>query len=498
MARVVMFVLNDCRTDARVLREATTLAEAGHLVTIVARTIDPYAAQAEREEGDGFTIVRAPVGSGLTRWLLLGRRPARLGRELAGSAGRLAARGPRGWATLLASGVGALAAVPLALVAALLVGLPLAVLPRVAFAAPAWRALEWRLQWRFGVVPWTHEAVRAAPPGDIFHAHDMRALPAATQARARAGGVVVYDSHEIFVEADANARRSAASRSALRGIERRLASEAAALVTVNDDLAAVLGDALGFRGRTVVVRNCRPRWDPPDPDPDLLRRAAGVPAGVPLILSHGLFAADRGFEELATALGRPILSDVHAVFLGRGPMRSRLDELASTAPLAGRLHVIDAVPPGELLPWIHGADVNVVAIQPTTLNHRLSTPNKLFESLAAGVPVVASDFGPMRRIVMEDPDGPLGAVCDPTDASAIAAAVRSLVDLPSGEITALRRRCLAAAHARYAWEVDGARLVELYGRLAGSVGPGAMEGQAAVRDGAVGQEREPVRPGPAA
>jgi glycogen synthase len=468
-----MFVLNDCRTDARVLREAATLATAGHAVTIVARTVDPYAARAEREERGGFAIVRAPVGSGLTRWLLLCRRPARLASELAASVRRLAAGGVRGWVTLAVAAVGLVLVSPVALAAAVLVGLPLAVLPRLPPAAPAWRAIEWRLQWRFGVAPWTREAVRAAPAGDIFHAHDMRALPAAIEARARAGGVVVYDSHEIFVEADANARRSAASRSALRRLERRLASQAVALVTVNDDLGSLLGDALGFRGRTTVVRNCRPRWSPPEPEPDLLRRAAGVPAGVPLVLSHGLFSFDRGFAEIAAALALPALADVHAVFLGLGPFRSRLDELAASPPLAGRLHVLESVPPDELLGWIRGADLNVVAIQPTTLNHRLSTPNKLFESLAAGVPVVASDFPPMRRIVMDDPDGPLGVVCDPSDPVAIAAAIRSLVDLPREDATALRARCLAAAHARYAWEVDGARLVELYARLAARLVPGS-------------------------
>jgi len=45
-------------------------------------------------------------------------------------------------------------------------------------------------------------------------------------------------------------------------------------------------------------------------------------------------------------------------------------------------------------------------IQASTLNHRLSSPNKLFESLATGLPVVVSDFLEMRRIVLEDPDGP--------------------------------------------------------------------------------------------
>jgi glycosyltransferase involved in cell wall biosynthesis len=108
-------------------------------------------------------------------------------------------------------------------------------------------------------------------------------------------------------------------------------------------------------------------------------------------------------------------------------------------------------------------------IQASTLNHRLSSPNKLFESLAAGVPVVVSDFREMRRIVLEDPDGPLGAVCDPSDPASVATAIRSILDRSPEEREALRARCLRAAHDRWNWETESARLVALYEDLADEV-----------------------------
>lgn len=60
MSRVVMFVFNDCTTDARVLREAASLVAAGHRVTVMARPRDPLSLQGEREFRDGFEIVRVP------------------------------------------------------------------------------------------------------------------------------------------------------------------------------------------------------------------------------------------------------------------------------------------------------------------------------------------------------------------------------------------------------------------------------------------------------
>jgi glycosyltransferase involved in cell wall biosynthesis len=101
-------------------------------------------------------------------------------------------------------------------------------------------------------------------------------------------------------------------------------------------------------------------------------------------------------------------------------------------------------------------------LQHSTLNHWLCTPNKLWESLAAGVPVVVSDFPVMREIVMEDPGGPLGEVCQPDQPSSIAAAIRAIIELSSAERAAIRGRCSTAAHERWNWETESGRLVDLY------------------------------------
>jgi glycosyltransferase involved in cell wall biosynthesis len=106
--------------------------------------------------------------------------------------------------------------------------------------------------------------------------------------------------------------------------------------------------------------------------------------------------------------------------------------------------------------------------QPHTLNERYSTPNKLFESLAVGTPVVSSDFPERRRIVIDDPDGPLGAVCDPTRPEAIARALHEILSLSPDAMADLRGRCRRAAHERYNWELESAELLGLYARLAGT------------------------------
>ena len=467
MATVAMFVLNDARTDARVLREAATLTAAGHQVTIMARTTQPYAAAGEREvRPDGVTIRRLPVAGGWLRWLLLARRPRLALAEVRAWAVGQAGRPPAGWLALVAMAVVGVILSPLLVLGALLLLAGDRLTRGGGPVRTAWLGIGWRLQWRFSVMPWARAAGAAAPAAAILHAHDLSALPAAVAAQRRRPAPLIYDSHEIFVEAGLHARRPAYAKRAMRRMERRLAATADALITVSDELAAVLGPALDAR-RVIVVRNCAPRWTVPSPRPDRLRQALGLAAGTPLVLYHGALVPGRGLAELAAAMGQPGLEQAHLVYLGWGTSEPEVAALVAAPATAGRLHRLPPVPPDELLPWVASADVVAVTIQPDTLNHRLSTPNKLWEALAAGVPVLASDFPAMRHIVLDDPAGPLGAVCDPTDPRAIAAALAGLLALPPAERDALRARCHQAATERWNWETEFAVLLREYGELTG-------------------------------
>ena len=94
-------------------------------------------------------------------------------------------------------------------------------------------------------------------------------------------------------------------------------------------------------------------------------------------------------------------------------------------------------------------------IQPSTLNHRLTTPNKLFEAMAAGVPVVASDLPGMATIVRATG---CGLLCDPADPASIATALRAILDAPDEERTGVRpARPGGRRTPTYNWETPGRR-----------------------------------------
>jgi glycosyltransferase involved in cell wall biosynthesis len=199
----------------------------------------------------------------------------------------------------------------------------------------------------------------------------------------------------------------------------------------------------------------------------MIREVAGIPSDSPVVLYHGSIGPHRGIEQLMATLLEPGLENAHLAILGPGPLRETYLARANAPEWGGRVHVLDPVAPGDLLSWVASADVGAMPIQPSTLNHYLSTPNKLFECLAAGVPVVTSNFPGMRRIVLHDPAGPLGAVCDPSDVGALARAARSILELDGASAETLRERCRTAAVERWNWDHEVAGLVALYADLVG-------------------------------
>lgn len=116
----------------------------------------------------------------------------------------------------------------------------------------------------------------------------------------------------------------------------------------------------------------------------------------------------------------------------------------------------------QLAAILSDARCGLVVYRPTP-NVIESEPNKFFEYLAAGVPLIASNFPRWRDFVEEHR---CGILVDPFDSRAIANAIDYLINHPA-EAEAMGRRGRAAVVSDYNWETDGARLVSLYDELLG-------------------------------
>jgi glycosyltransferase involved in cell wall biosynthesis len=306
---------------------------------------------------------------------------------------------------------------------------------------------------------WAVALEDAVEPADLWHGMWAGSLPALGRLRRKHGGKTIYDSRDIYLHSREFDRMGRVRRGALQAIERRWAQAADAVVTVNDAYADILARTLRVP-RPPVVMNCPALWTPPTPPPDRIRATLGLPATTSVVLYQGNLITERGIEQSMDAILE--IPGAMLVLLGYGSLRETLAARAAAPPFKDRVFVLPPVRPSELLEWTASSDVMVMAIQPTSLNHRYTTPQKLFEALAAGVPVVASDLPGMADVVRATD---AGVLCDPTSPASIAAAIRQVLDQPPADLAAMRERAKRAAHDTYNWDRQVTTLFEVYRRL---------------------------------
>ena len=139
--------------------------------------------------------------------------------------------------------------------------------------------------------------------------------------------------------------------------------------------------------------------------------------------------------------------------------------LAHRVPALWRLHAVHHSAP--TLDWLasfrqHPLEIGLVTLAPRP-NYLESYPTKLFEYMASGVPVVASDFPLWRKIVE---DAGCGLLVDPQKPEAIAKAMDWLFEHPNqaADMGAAGRR---AAHRTYNWQSEADKLLALYEKMEG-------------------------------
>jgi glycosyltransferase involved in cell wall biosynthesis len=316
------------------------------------------------------------------------------------------------------------------------------------------RALPFHV-YRAAFMAWFLARIAQLRP-DVVHAHDAAMLlPGVVGARLTRARLV-YDSHEL---ATGVAYRSGGWARFVAAVERVAVPRADAVITVTDGIAERLRERYGLARTPVVVRNvCA--LPAANGAPGELRRALGLGPDVPLVLHQGAAAPDRGGEVLVRALAH--VPDAHLAFLGDGEpgFEGVLEREARAAGVADRVHRLASVPLDRLLTWTADADVGVSLLQPTCENHRLALPNKLFEYVAAGVPVVAAALPEAERLVRAHG---IGWTVPPTDPAGVAAGLRAALEARGDAALAGR---LSAAAAALSWDVERRRLLDLYAELA--------------------------------
>ncbi|MBK0111367.1 MULTISPECIES: glycosyltransferase [unclassified Delftia] len=233
---------------------------------------------------------------------------------------------------------------------------------------------------------------------DLVQVHDLPALAAGSELAERWKVPLVYDAHELYPE-----------QKSFSTVQRRICSEAEALYIKKASLVFAVNESIGEEmakrysiSKPITLLNA---IDPPvEFDPairyDFFREKLGIPAEKKILLFQGGFAPHRNLEVLIKAMTYVSHPDVVLVMMGFGDFGEFLKKKAIKLRLLGsRIYFLPAVSQGELLQHSASADIGIIPYPHIDLNSYYCTPNKLFEFIQAGLPILANDSPELNRFV---------------------------------------------------------------------------------------------------
>ena len=204
----------------------------------------------------------------------------------------------------------------------------------------------------------------------------------------------VYDSHEYFTGVPEIQDRPFV-KWVWKSIEKSIFPRLKYIMTVSDSIACQYEKEYGLKPLT--VRNCSLISQQIVP---FSREELGInPDHLLLILQGTGINKDRGGEELIEAIN--LTDGVSLLVVGSGDQYEILVKKASIPGLAERIKFIPKCPWNELMRYTKSADIGLSLDKNSNLNYNFSLPNKLFDYLSAGIPIIATDLPEISKIVME-------------------------------------------------------------------------------------------------
>jgi glycosyltransferase involved in cell wall biosynthesis len=261
---------------------------------------------------------------------------------------------------------------------------------------------------------------------------------------------LVYDSHEYFTGVPEIQNRPFV-KWVWTNIEKSIFPKLKYVMTVSDSIAVKYENEYGIK--PVTVRNCSMKTDQIIP---YSRKELEINENDLLLVLQGTgINIDRGGEELIDAIN--ITENVSLLIIGSGDQIEFLIEKSSKLGLNGRIKFIPKCPWKELIKYTSSADAGLSLDKNSNPNYNFSLPNKLFDYIAAGIPIIATRLPEIEKILTEFKCGIL--ISEPYP-ELISTAIIHLRDNRL-LLMELKKNSICASESLN-WETESSKVEELY------------------------------------
>jgi len=234
------------------------------------------------------------------------------------------------------------------------------------------------------------KAVKVKP--DVIHCHDTLALPLGVLIKLCANSKLIYDAHEL--ESDRNGLSKKLGKITLF-VERKLWRFVNYLVVVSPSIDKWYQSNVGEKQSEIILNSPIIGNNTDAFKEGYLNDKFNIADDSKIFIYIGILGQGRGLDLIVDAFMDDRVTS-HVVFLGYGEMQKSLKELSSNT---WNIHVHDAVSHEQVVTIAKSADVGLCLIQNISLSDYYCLPNKLFEYCFSGIPVLASNFPDISKVV---------------------------------------------------------------------------------------------------
>jgi glycosyltransferase involved in cell wall biosynthesis len=291
---------------------------------------------------------------------------------------------------------------------------------------------------------------------DFIHAHDLPQLRVGVMVKRALGIPLIYDAHELYPEIST---LTPEDKAMLRTREQSLLPECDRVITINPLVGQEMIRRYGI-SPPLIIQNAvsAPKGFCASARHDRFRQEFTIAQSDYILLYQGWHAPHRGLQKLVRAMAL-VPDNVHLVFLGYGELE-KLGRLADQIGVRRRVHLKDTVSQDELLFWTASADIGVIPYSADLdLNTKYCSPNKLYEYIEAGLPILGNKDLPFVRTVIETNHfGRIAVLRTPED---FARATTSMVS--EGRVALDRfRQNILRRRAEFSWNIEEKKFLEAY------------------------------------